>query len=43
MLCKDLTLSEDFDFEYLARQTPGYVGADLMSLIREAAVVAVNR
>ncbi|XP_062502351.1 nuclear valosin-containing protein-like isoform X1 [Corticium candelabrum] len=43
VLCKDLTLSEDFDFEYLARQTPGYVGADLMSLIREAAVVAVNR
>ena len=27
----------------LARLTPGFVGADLMSLTREAALIAVNR
>nr|XP_006817581.1 PREDICTED: nuclear valosin-containing protein-like [Saccoglossus kowalevskii] len=43
VLCKSLKLSEDFDFSFLASQTPGYVGADLMSLCREAAMCAVNR
>ena len=43
MLCRNLTLSGSFDYVYLARQTPGYVGADLMALMREAATVAVNR
>lgn len=33
----------DFDFAQLARLTPGYVGADLMALCREAAMTAVNR
>ncbi|XP_077997403.1 nuclear valosin-containing protein-like [Glandiceps talaboti] len=43
VMCKKLKLSEDFNFQYLASQTPGYVGADLMSLCREAAMCAVNR
>ena len=43
VLCRDLRLSPDFDFPCLARQTPGYVGADLMALAREAAITAVNR
>ena len=43
MLCRELRLAERFDFVYLARNTPGYVGADLMALAREAAMVAVNR
>lgn len=42
-LCRKLKLGEDFDFQLLARLTPGYVGADLMALCREAAMCAVNR
>lgn len=42
-LCRKLKLGEDFDFQRLARLTPGYVGADLMALCREAAMCAVNR
>ncbi|KAM9449476.1 nuclear valosin-containing protein-like isoform 2-T2 [Clarias gariepinus] len=42
-LCRKLKLPEDFDFAQVARLTPGYVGADLMSLCREAAMTAVNR
>uniref|UniRef100_A0A3Q4HMC4 Nuclear VCP like n=1 Tax=Neolamprologus brichardi TaxID=32507 RepID=A0A3Q4HMC4_NEOBR len=42
-LCRKLTLPEDFDYQQLARLTPGYVGADLMALCREAAMSAVNR
>ncbi|XP_062319507.1 nuclear valosin-containing protein-like isoform X1 [Osmerus eperlanus] len=42
-LCRKLKLPEDFGFRQLARLTPGYVGADLMALCREAAMSAVNR
>ncbi|KAM4694936.1 nuclear valosin-containing protein-like [Discoglossus pictus] len=42
-LCRKLKLPESFDFSRLAHLTPGYVGADLMSLCREAAMCAVNR
>lgn len=42
-MCRKLKLSEDFDYQQLARLTPGYVGADLMALCREAAMSAVNR
>lgn len=42
-LCRKLKLSEDIDYRQLARLTPGYVGADLMALCREAAMCAVNR
>ncbi|KAK0144893.1 Nuclear valosin-containing protein-like [Merluccius polli] len=42
-LCRKLKLPEDFDYRHLARLTPGYVGADLMALCREAAMSAVNR
>lgn len=43
VLTRNLKISEDFNFEELAKHTPGYVGADLMSLAREAAMAAVNR
>ncbi|PIK61482.1 putative nuclear valosin-containing protein-like [Apostichopus japonicus] len=43
VLCRDLKLADAFDFNYLASVTPGYVGADLMSLCREAALCAVTR
>lgn len=42
-LCRKLKLGEDFDFHRLAHLTPGYVGADLMALCREAAMCAVSR
>ncbi|XP_063775076.1 nuclear valosin-containing protein-like [Pseudophryne corroboree] len=42
-LCRKLKLPESFDFKHLAHLTPGYVGADLMALCREAAMCAVNR
>ena len=41
--CKDLKLDGEFDFKSLASQTPGFVGADLTALVREAAMCAVTR
>lgn len=43
IVTKKLKLSKDFDFEELSSYTPGYVGADLLALTREAAMVAVSR
>ncbi|XP_073249221.1 nuclear valosin-containing protein-like [Porites lutea] len=43
VLSEKLKLEQDFSFAVLARLTPGFVGADLMSLTREAALIAVNR
>ncbi|MBV96915.1 Nuclear valosin-containing protein-like, partial [Eschrichtius robustus] len=42
-LCRKLRLPETFHFRQLAHLTPGFVGADLMALCREAAMCAVNR
>ncbi|NXD53167.1 NVL protein, partial [Corvus moneduloides] len=42
-LCRKLKLPESFEFRHLALLTPGYVGADLMALCREAAMCTVNR
>lgn len=42
-MTRDMKLSGDFDFKLLARKTPGYVGADVRSLTKEAAVIAINR
>lgn len=36
-------LSPDVDLNRLASLTPGFVGADLVALIREASMVAINR
>lgn len=38
-----MTLGGDVDFQLIAKKTPGFVGADLSSLTKEAAVVAINR
>lgn len=43
VLCSALSLSGDVDIRWLAKATPGYVGADLTSLTTEAGVVAVKR
>uniref|UniRef100_A0A452SH63 Nuclear valosin-containing protein-like n=1 Tax=Ursus americanus TaxID=9643 RepID=A0A452SH63_URSAM len=42
-LCRKLRLPESFPFRHLAHLTPGFVGADLMALCREAAMGAVSR
>ncbi|XP_045154066.1 nuclear valosin-containing protein-like isoform X2 [Echinops telfairi] len=42
-LCRKLKLPEMFNFRQLAHLTPGFVGADLMALCREAAMCAVSR
>ena len=42
-MTKNMKLSGDFDLKVLARKTPGYVGADVKSLTKEAAVIAINR
>jgi SpoVK/Ycf46/Vps4 family AAA+-type ATPase len=31
------------DFKFLALNTPGYVGADMLALASEAGMIAVNR
>jgi ribosome biogenesis ATPase len=38
-----MKVSGDFDLKVLARMTPGYVGADIRSLTKEAAAIAINR
>ncbi|ESO96666.1 hypothetical protein LOTGIDRAFT_176572, partial [Lottia gigantea] len=43
VLCRELRLSTDFSYESLAHNTPGFVGADLSALAREAAMNAVNK
>jgi ribosome biogenesis ATPase len=42
-MTKDMRLSGDFDYKELAKKTPGFVGADVKSLTKEAAVLAINR
>ncbi|KAK9172584.1 ATPase family associated with various cellular activities (AAA) family protein [Cryptosporidium meleagridis] len=43
VLCKDVNLSNDVDFREISRKTPGFVGADLKTLINEAALIRVNK
>ncbi len=40
---RDAALANDIDFARLAQLTPGFVGADLEALCREAAMVALRR
>jgi ribosome biogenesis ATPase len=43
VLCTKLKLAGEVDIQLIAKSTPGYVGADLVALTKEAAVIAVNR
>ena len=43
MLCTKLRLDGQFDFNALAKATPGYVGADLSALTGAAGIIAVKR
>lgn len=38
-----MRLEGSFDFDEVAKKTPGFVGADLMALMKEAAALAVQR
>lgn len=40
---KHMPLAEDVDLKEVARQTPGFVGADLANLLNEAALLAARR
>lgn len=42
-MTKDLRLEKDFPFEELVKCTPGYVGADMQTLCKEASIIAVER
>ena len=43
VLCAKLRLEGDFNFNALAKATPGYVGADLAALTGAAGIIAVKR
>ncbi|KAH9068207.1 P-loop containing nucleoside triphosphate hydrolase protein [Lactarius deliciosus] len=43
VLCAKLRLDGQFDFNVLAKATPGYVGADLSALTGAAGIIAVKR
>ncbi|KXZ48460.1 CDC48 protein [Gonium pectorale] len=43
VISRRLRLEGNFDFAYVANRTPGFVGADLMALTKEAAAVAITR
>lgn len=43
VLSGQLRLEGSFDFKRIARRTPGFVGADLAALTKEAAALAVKR
>ena len=42
-MSKDIKLADNVDFKELSRLTPGYVGADLRILTREAGMLTVKR
>jgi len=43
VVAQPMRLSGDVDFKAISRRTPGYVGADLMALAKEAAMIAIER
>lgn len=43
VLLRNIKLEPNFDYNFLAHITPGYVGADLKSLIRESAILSLER
>ena len=43
ILTKDMRLRKDFEFQEIVKLTPGYVGADLQTLCKEASIMAVQR
>jgi SpoVK/Ycf46/Vps4 family AAA+-type ATPase len=43
ILTKKMRLSPSFPFEDIIKLTPGYVGADLFTLCKEASIISVER
>ena len=43
VMTSQMRVEGSLDFKVLARKTPGFVGADLRSLTKEAAVIAIKR
>ncbi|XP_062544129.1 nuclear valosin-containing protein-like isoform X2 [Armigeres subalbatus] len=43
IICKNLKIERNIDFDELAKLTPGYVGADLLALATRAATTAIKR
>lgn len=43
VLTRNMKIDDDVNFQVVARNTPGYVGADLQSLIREAAIHTLEK
>eukprot|EP00347_Sterkiella_histriomuscorum_P014105 403362151 len=43
ILTKKLTLQEGIDYNEIVKLTPGYVGADISTLCKEASILAVER
>lgn len=43
MQTRKLRLSGEIDFHAISKRTPGFVGADLAALVKEAAALAVKR
>lgn len=43
LLTKKCKLNDDINLEVLAKNIPGYVGADISNLIREAIVICIGR
>ena len=41
--CAKLKLSEGFDIDFLAKQTPGFSGADIANVCNEAALIAARK
>ena len=43
VMTREMRVDDTLDFGALAKKTPGFVGADVRSLTKEAAVIAINR
>lgn len=41
--CRKLKLAEGFDIDFLAKQTPGFSGADIANVCNEAALIAARK
>lgn len=43
ILTKKMRLNPEIDFDEIVKMTPGYVGADISTLCKEASIQAVTR